>query len=305
MLDYKLIEAYAVVLQEGGFDKAARRLCITQSAVSQRIKQLEEQFGQVILLRTTPPQPTEFGKKILRLHNQVNRLEDDFQRSREDVPTESFSSIPIGINADSLATWFFGAVQPFLEESQAVLHLMVEDQEETHRFLKEGKVLGCVSTRSVPMQGCNMHYLGDVSYGLFCSPDFYERWFAAGLTHEAIRRAPMINFNHKDHLNRKILTRILGHSPESFFSFYVPSFELFLDFIKNGLAYGAMPEQQSKVPLDRGIIHDLAPEHREHVSLYWHCWNLDSDLLRRLSKELIQGFSTIHKRVQKDGEKYE
>jgi LysR family transcriptional regulator, chromosome initiation inhibitor len=294
MLDYKLIEAYAAVLQEGGFDKGARRLCITQSAVSQRIKLLEEQFGQVLLLRTTPPRPTDFGKKILRLYHQVNHLEDEFHGSRDDLPAGSCSSMPIGLNADSLATWFFEAVKPFLKNHLVVFDLMVDDQEETHRFLREGKVLGCISTRSVAMQGCNVYYLGDVGYGLFCSPEFRRKWFADGLTLDTIRQAPMITFNRKDLLNTKILTRALGEVPGGVSSFYVPSAELFLDCIKNSLAYGAIPDQQSREPLKHGEIHELAPGYREQVSLYWHCWNLESDLLRSLTKEIIQGFSRIH-----------
>jgi LysR family transcriptional regulator (chromosome initiation inhibitor) len=296
MLDYKLIEAYAVVLQEGGFDKGARRLCITQSAVSQRIKQLEEQFGQVVLLRTTPPQPTDFGKKILRLYNQVHQLENELRRSQDDSPMESFTSLPLGLNADSLATWFFEAVRPFLQSNMVVFDLMVDDQEETHRFLREGKVLGCVSTRSVAMQGCNVHYLGDVGYGIFCSPAFYQKWFTDGFTIEAAVRAPMITFNRKDHLNQKILARVLGKALQGFSSFYVPSSELFLDFIKNGMAYGSVPDQQSSEPLERDEIIELAPEHREWVSLYWHCWNLESDLLRGLTRQLIRGFARIHKK---------
>ena len=293
MLDYKLIEAYAVVLREGGFEKGARRLCLTQSAVSQRIKLLEEQFGQVVLLRTTPPQPTDFGKKILRLYNQVSQLENEFQRSSDVTPRDSFFSLPIGLNADSLATWFFEAVRPFLENNHVVLDLMVDDQEETHRFLREGKVLGCISTRSVAMQGCNVNYLGDVGYGLFCSPDFRQKWFADGLSIEAVRRAPMITFNRKDHLNIKILSRALGRTPENYSSFYVPSSELFLDFIIKGMAYGSIPDQQSRLPLEHGEIYDLAPKHREQVSLYWHCWNLESDLLRSLSEEIIKGFNRM------------
>jgi LysR family transcriptional regulator (chromosome initiation inhibitor) len=295
MLDYKLIEAYAVVLQEGGFEKGARRLCITQSAVSQRIKQLEEQFGQIVLLRTTPPQPTDFGKKILRLYNQVHQLEDELRRSRDDTPLESFTSLPIGLNADSLATWFFEAVRPFLQNHLVVFDLMVDDQEETHRFLREGKVLGCISTRSVAMQGCNVHYLGDVGYGIFCSPGYYQKWFADGFTIEAAGRAPMITFNRKDHLNQKILARALGGTLQCCSSFYVPSSEMFLKFIKHGIAYGSLPDQQSSEPLECGEILELAPDHRERVSLYWHCWNLESDLLRCLTRELIRGFAKIHK----------
>ncbi|MDJ0623074.1 MAG: LysR family transcriptional regulator ArgP [Desulfocapsaceae bacterium] len=294
MLDYKLIEAYAVVLREGGFDKGAKKLNLSQSAVSQRIKQLEEQFGQIIILRTSPPQPTQFGKKILRLYNQVRRIEDDFHRDSKEQPADSFTSLPIGLNADSLATWFLEAVHPFLKEHKVVFDLIVDDQEETHRLLREGRVLGCISTRKTAMQGCSAYYLGDVGYGLFCSPDFYRQWFSEGLTSETIRQAPMITFNRKDKLNSNILTRVLGAVPKSFSSFYVPSSEQFIDFIKRDVVYGALPEQQSRLPLQRGEIVELVPEQREQVSLYWHSWNLDSHLLRCLSRELVHGFSRIH-----------
>lgn len=293
MLDYKLIEAYANVLQEGGFEKAARKLGLTQSAVSQRIRHIEEQFGRIALLRTTPPQPTELGRKILRLYYQVRRLEDDFHRSSTAAPTPSFTSLPVGLNADSLATWFFDAVQPFLQQHQAVLDMKIDDQEETHRFLKEGKVLGCISTSSSPMQGCSARYLGEVGYGLFCSPDFGDRWFARGITPEAVLHAPMINYNRKDRININILTRMLGKEPEYSSCFYVPSSEQFVNFISNSYAYGALPEQQSRQPMKNGLIHELAPQHRFSLPLYWHCWNLDSDILRSLSDHIVQGFSRI------------
>ena len=42
MIDYKLLEAIAIVVQEGGFEKAATVMNLTQSAVSQRVRLLEE-----------------------------------------------------------------------------------------------------------------------------------------------------------------------------------------------------------------------------------------------------------------------
>ena len=48
MIDQRLL-AFEVVLQEGGFERAARRLSLTQSAVSQRVKLLEAELGQVLL----------------------------------------------------------------------------------------------------------------------------------------------------------------------------------------------------------------------------------------------------------------
>ena len=42
MFDYRLMDALVTVVEEGGFERAAKRLHLTQSAVSQRVKQLEE-----------------------------------------------------------------------------------------------------------------------------------------------------------------------------------------------------------------------------------------------------------------------
>ena len=152
------------------------------------------------------------------------------------------------------------------------------------------------------MQGCSACYLGKVTYGLFCSPEFQQQWFNRGVTAEAVQRAPMITFNRKDQLNNHILSRVLGARPLSFSSYYVPSSEQFIDFIRAGVAYGALPAQQSSLPLQQGEIVELAPEQRQKVALYWHGWNLDSYLLRALTRELVGGFARINKAVSLPGE---
>ena len=57
MFDYAALEALATVLREGSFERAARRLHVTPSAISQRIKQLEERAGQVHSKRVLHPPP--------------------------------------------------------------------------------------------------------------------------------------------------------------------------------------------------------------------------------------------------------
>ena len=59
MLDYAGLEALAAVVREGSFERAARKLHVTSSAVSQRVKQLEERVGQVLVHRGTPCTGTE------------------------------------------------------------------------------------------------------------------------------------------------------------------------------------------------------------------------------------------------------
>ncbi len=293
MFDYKLLEAFATVIREGGFERAAREIHITQSAVSQRIKHLEEQFGQVLLQRTTPPKPTSAGKNVLKLYNQVRHLEDDLKGILEPDERNSFTTIPVGINADTLDTWFYEAIRPFLEQERVVLDLFVDDQERTHRFLRDGKVLGCISTRSSAIQGCRIEYIGEVAYGLYCSNTFAEKWFPDGLELERLTQAPILCFTRDDELNNKIFQQIFGILPEHQPTNYIPSAVMFTDLIKGGMAYGVLPEQQSRNLLRKGGVVDLAPQEKVKVQLYWHCSNLKSRLLQSFTEELLRGFTGL------------
>lgn len=65
-LDYKWIEALDAVVAQGGFERAAEELYISQSAVSQRIKQLERFLAQPVLIREQPPKTDTCGKEAVR-----------------------------------------------------------------------------------------------------------------------------------------------------------------------------------------------------------------------------------------------
>lgn len=279
MLDYKLVAAFAAVIEEGGFDKAARRLHITQSAVSQRIKLLEEQHGQILLQRTSPPRPSLSGLDLLGHYHQVRHLEQDLAARKTANRPQKFASLALGINADTLATWFLQAVQPFLSKEKVVLDLHIDDQDQTHKLLQEGKVLGCITTRRTPLQGCRITPLGIMEYGLYCTPAFAEIWFPQGFNANEVAKAPIIRFNRKDGLNDQLFRKLFLSLPQDIPTFFIPSSEMFVQFIKEGLCYGVLPEQQSRSLLDCGELIDLAPGNCVKVELYWHCWNLRSDLL--------------------------
>jgi len=286
MLDYKLIEAMAGVVSEGGFDKAARALHLTQSAVSQRVKLLEEQAGQVLLVRSTPPDVTPAGRRMLRHYLQVKKLEDDLQDDFVSKENRGFAALAIGVNADSLATWFPEAVSSFIRGQKVTLDIRTDDQEQTHRMLKDGEVAGCLSSRERPMLGCRRTYLGRMDYRMFATPEFVRQWFPSGLRRQAVTLAPALIFNRKDDLHNKLFSRALGKIPASLPAHYVPSSEKFAHFIAAGFAYGMLPEQQSR-PLEKtGKIVDLAPGCNLAVKLFWHCWNIESRLLQKLSRTL-------------------
>jgi LysR family transcriptional regulator, chromosome initiation inhibitor len=293
MLDYKLIEALAAVIQESGFERAARALNITQSAVSQRIKLLEEQVGQILLARTTPPQTTPPGKRLLKHYLQVKHLEQDLQETLSPSADSAFTTVAVGINADSLATWFLEAVAPLLNEERVVLDVRTDDQDQTHRMLKNGEVVGCISTQAQALQGCRSVHLGRMSYGLFATPAFAKRWFPQGVTPAAVVQTPALIFNRKDRLHTKLFQQAFKEVPSPIPTHYIPSSEKFADFIAMGLGYGMLPPQQSGPFLGTGQLLDLLPEHKVQVDLYWQCWKLKSVLLEKLTRQLIQGAKSL------------
>jgi DNA-binding transcriptional LysR family regulator len=60
------LEAFVAVAEEGGFSAAARRLCISQPALSQTINAIERRLGVELFVRsTTGAQSTEAGRALL------------------------------------------------------------------------------------------------------------------------------------------------------------------------------------------------------------------------------------------------
>ena len=287
MLDYKLIEALAMVAREGSFEKAAKALYITQSAVSQRIRALEEGMGQVLIIRATPPRLTPTGRRILKHFLQVKQLEEDLTTAVGGKAANRFSSLAIGVNADSLSLWIMEAVQSFLAKEQVELELRVDDQEQTGRFLRDGEVMACISSQQQAIQGCRVTYLGQMNYRMLAAPEFASHYFSNGFTRENAGDAPAVIFDRNDDLHGKFLQRIFAEKAITPQAHYVPAVVQFAECIVRGLGYGTLPDQQSAPLLNRGQLIDLLPGHCVSVDLFWHCWNLKSSLLEKLTQHLI------------------
>ena len=76
-IDNAQLAAFAAVLTEGNFDLAARKLNVTPSAISQRIKLLEDRIGQILIQRTIPCQATAAGRMLWRYAEEVALLESE------------------------------------------------------------------------------------------------------------------------------------------------------------------------------------------------------------------------------------
>ena len=215
-------------------------------------------------------------------------MEDGLNEELDNPESQGPVRLALGINADSLASWFLSAVGPLLRDGRLLIDLRVDDQEQTHKMLKEGTVVGCVSDQPTAIQGCRVESLGEMKYRLLASPDFVAKWFPHGLTLAEIQTAPAVIFNRKDQLHYRFLTQAIGGATKLPFVHYVPAPEQFIQMIGDGYAYGMVPDWQSKAFRSSGRLVEVCETVHVGVDLYWHCWNLAAAPLQVFSAQLVR-----------------
>ncbi len=187
-----------------------------------------------------------------------------------------------------MATWFFPALAAIFVNERILLDIVVDDQDHTYTLLESGQVIGCISTRSLPMRGCFAEPLGSVRYHLVASPTFRARWFAKGLTRGTARKAPVFAYSRKDTLQSHFMKSRFGLHADAYPTHYLSLPEARLEAIRRGLGYGMVPEMQMRDALKGGDLVDVAPGHFADVALYWHAWELQSLRMQALSERSVQ-----------------
>lgn len=279
-LDNAQLAAFAAVLEEGSFEAAARRLHVTPSAISQRLRSLEERLGQILVQRASPCRPTEAGRTLARFTGQLALLEAEALAALGQPSADPGAPlrVPIAVNADSLDSWFprlFDALPP---QPRLVFDLRVEDQDHSAALLREGQVMAAVSASAEPVQGCSVEPLGTMRYLGVASPALVRHAFRHRADAAALSRTPMLVFNAKDALQHRFIAMLAGDialPPVH----HVPSTAGFVTFARLGVGWGMMPEAFVAEPLARGELAEIAPGHHLDIPLYWHRWRLRSPAL--------------------------
>lgn len=270
------LDCLVALADAGSFDAAAKRLSITQSAVSQRLRALESALGRPLVVRSRPLRLTEPGKLLLRHARQVQALHADIARELGHTPTQG-ERLPIAVNADSLATWVLpaldAAVQDGLREGYG-LDLLVDDQDFTHDWLREGAVLGCVSTVAQALRGCSVTPLGGMRYVAVASAAFIARHLPQGLHTGNFAQVPWLVFNRKDDMHRVWAGQAFGLQQPRLVERSVPSTEAHARAALMGWGIGVMPEQLAAAALASGALQRLHPGVAVDVMLHWHQWKL-------------------------------
>lgn len=289
--DPAALECLAAIVEEGGFERAAQRLSITQSAVSQRLRALEAQVGSVLIVRSRPLRTTAAGQLLLRHTKQMRLLRAGLERDLKELTpsapggTREDERISIAINADSIATWALAALHD-LARQRLPLEIIADDQDFTQEWLRSGQVLGCVTTLRRALRGCKMLPLGAMHYLAVASAAYARQHLPQGLSAHNFREVAFLSFNRKDDMAAEFVARAFGLKSVALNRLFVPSPEAQLRAVAANWAVGVVPELLARAALADGSMVDLAPGVTLAVRLYWHCWNLESELLDALTAAL-------------------
>ncbi|KUI35911.1 LysR family transcriptional regulator [Mycobacterium sp. IS-1590] len=276
-VDPAQLAAFAAVIEHGSFDAAAARLHITPSAVSQRIKALEQRIGQVLVVREKPCTATTAGIPLIRLAAQTALLEAEALAEMAGGGGAA-PRIAVAVNADSMATWF---TEVFTALDDVLFDIRIEDQDHSSRLLREGVVMGAVTTERAPVPGCRVQPLGVMRYIPVAGPAYRDRYLPNGFTAAAAAQGPSLAWNRDDALQdmlvRKVFRRDISR-PQHF----VPTAEGFGAAVEAGLGWGMFPEVMARPQLDDGSFVRIATAHLD-VPLFWQCWKMNSPIVGRVT----------------------
>lgn len=282
-IDPNHLAALSAVLRLGSFDLAAHALHVTPSAISQRIKALEERIGASVVHRGQPCEATPVGARLAKHAEDIGLLHGALMRDLGLERDETPSRLRVAVNADSLATWFIAAMA---EVEGVLFDLVLDDQDHSADWLRRGEVSAAVTALQSPIVGCDMHVLGALPYIATAAPGFVTRWFSQGVDAQSIRQAPCLTFNQKDQLQRRWIEINIGEGlvpPEH----YLPSSQAFVDAARAGVGWGMNPLPLVTHYLQDGSLQPLVADSILSVPLSWQVSRVMAPALAPVTKAVL------------------
>ncbi len=292
MLDYSALSALAAVIREGSFERAAQALHVTPSAVSQRIRLLEERVGCALVVRDQPCRATDTGRRLCQHVDHVRLLEQELQGALPSLAPQGVTrvALPVAVNADSLATWFAPAMAAFAAQAPVLVEVTVDDQDHTAEWLRSGTVLAAVTGTARAAAGCNSRSLGAMRYIAAASPAFVARHFAGGVGAGSLALAPSLVFSTKDDLQARWVRR-LCHRHVELPRHTLPSPQAFVTAAVAGMGWGLHPQALVAQHLQHGSLVELVPGTALDVPLYWQHARAASAWLEGVSRAVLAAAS--------------
>ncbi len=265
LLDPHHLSALSAILRHGSFDAAAAELAVTPSAISQRIKALEDRVGAALINRGTPCTGTPTGLRIARHAEDIGLLEAQLAREITLDQRDGPARVRVAVPADILATWF---IEAMAQADDLLFDLVIDDQDHSADWLRRGEVSAAITVGGQHVPGCEALSLGTLRYLPTASPAFMHKWFADGVSDKSLSRAPCLIFNRKDNLQKTWLAAHTSSriSPPSHF---LPSSQGFVEAAIAGMGWGMNPEGLVRAAISDGRLVEVLPNAPLDIALTW------------------------------------
>ncbi len=293
-LDPRQLDAFAATIDAGSLAAAAKQLHLTLAAVSLRIKALESQLGQRLLIRSKTAQATRAGQALLAHIRRTRLLEAELaERLGNDTQGADWQTLHVAVNADSLASWFLPGVQKTLLQHKLLVQSVVDDQEHTLQWLQNGDVIGCVTQLAQPLRGCAAKPLGLMRYRCLGAPSLARKLRNLMRTSHtsALLQIPALCFNARDHLQDVFINKHLSLQDTSYPRHYIPAGDAYHLALLQGLGWGMQADVQLKLQwpgvMEAGQLVELFEGAHVDVPLYWHHWAQEAAHAARFTQAVV------------------
>ena len=121
-MELKQLEYFITVVEEGSITKAAKRLHMTQPPLSQQIKNLEEDLGDVLFYRKNNKMYlTDEGVFFLKKSKELISLSKNIKKQFKEFSNQNGGSILVGVTPTSIPLIFNKKFKQFLEEEPEIM----------------------------------------------------------------------------------------------------------------------------------------------------------------------------------------
>jgi len=295
MFDYPSLLALSTIIREGNFERAAEALKITTSAVSQRIKNLEDRVGATLIIRGQPCRATEVGQKLCAHLDRVHMMESEV--SSKLSPDMDSATPPIqlrvAVNSDSVATWFLQAAADFSNKTCGTIEIITDHEQHNSERLVSGDVLAAVTAGRRQIAGYRSTRLGNLRFQVTASPAFAHKWFPKGVNPEQFAQAPYIQFAQAPYIQfdrtdrlQRLWARQLRISLKGS-NFLVPSTEGGVNGALHGVGWAINPEILVQPRIADGSLVDLFPGRYLYEPLFWQTARIGEFVLDELTSSVV------------------
>ncbi|WNC11260.1 LysR family transcriptional regulator [Pseudomonas coleopterorum] len=282
-LDWNLLRAFLVIGQEKSISRAAARLFLTQSAVSQSLKRLEEQLECPLILRRGPRfDLSPAGEEVLRIaeeiYGNVARLSATLKSPEDDVVGKvrilTISKVQSALYDDFL-------VQFHRDHPRVELEVEVMGSSDIQSALSQRTATVGLGLCRFPQAKLERRRLLRQRYAFFCGKR-HRLFGQRKLPLEALQSENFVSFT-SDQVGGNLSPLTMFRDQQGFTGKIVASsssFEEIRRLIIAGYGVGCLPEHLVDIDLHNGLIWRLPPAEGVVDVDVFLMWNRDQRMSR-------------------------